>query len=111
MVFRKTPEGRPYLVSSPPLLKSSSTDAGVAQVSSQLPHFDYNISHDADWVVMGWTSSATSQARVGIDVMRLWNPWSDTTLDDFYKGIEEYVSLSSRSLSHVLMVQFTAHHQ
>jgi phosphopantetheinyl transferase len=104
MIFRKTPEGRPYLVSPPSSRAWSSTDVHCPQVSSQLPRFDYNISHDADWVVMGWTWSDTDQARIGIDVMKLRNPWSDTTLDDFYQGIQEYVSLSSRSLVRVLTV-------
>lgn len=58
------------------------------------PHLDYNVSHDSNWVVMGWTQGAEMR-RVGVDVMRVGIPWKGETVDQFIEGLQEQVRCSA----------------
>lgn len=59
--------------------------------------FDYNVSHDSDLVAVASLASPTlPQRRVGIDIMRIRNPWDDTTLSEFVEGIAEQVCPSAQ---------------
>ena len=47
------------------------------QIHDHVPAaFDYNVSHDSDWVILFWSKVAT---RVGVDVMRIRIPWEGET--------------------------------
>ncbi|GAA5821404.1 hypothetical protein JCM3770_003507 [Rhodotorula araucariae] len=77
LTFAKSERGRPYLF----------------QAHSASPVLDFNTSHDSDLVV---TASLLSphppQSHIGIDVMRIRNPWEDTSIADFIDGIAEQLT-------------------
>ncbi|GAA5845494.1 hypothetical protein JCM9279_003053 [Rhodotorula babjevae] len=91
--FQKSERGRPYLE---PSEQSTWT-------------YDYNTSHDGELVVVashgpspsasphGPPSSTMSSPRVGVDVMRIKNPWDGTSTDEFISGVAE--QLAPRELS------------
>ncbi|GAA5819999.1 hypothetical protein JCM11251_005440 [Rhodosporidiobolus azoricus] len=79
--FEKGERGRPSAIS-----KFSS--------SAPLP-IDYNVSHDSDLVAVASLPS-WGKARVGVDVMRIRNPWDGCSIDDFVEGISEQLTPSER---------------
>ncbi|GAA5996538.1 holo-[acyl-carrier-protein] synthase [Rhodotorula paludigena] len=77
LTFARTERGRPYLT-EPSLLAST---------------FDYNVSHDSDLVAVASLASSTlPQCRVGIDIMRIRNPWDGTNPSEFIDGIAEQLT-------------------
>ncbi|BGP40157.1 hypothetical protein JCM10449v2_004115 [Rhodotorula kratochvilovae] len=57
------------------------------------PVLDLNTSHDADLIVVASLLSPTSPpTRIGVDVMRIRNPWEGTSISDFIDGIAEQLT-------------------
>ncbi|KAM0748960.1 4'-phosphopantetheinyl transferase [Meredithblackwellia eburnea MCA 4105] len=77
--FAKSVLGRPYAVHS-----------------SLSPFFDYNISHDNDWVFLGWSDSENIKS-VGVDVMRIKIPWEGETVDQFVRGLADQLTTSEKA--------------
>ncbi|TIA71416.1 hypothetical protein E3P91_02606 [Wallemia ichthyophaga] len=76
--FGATPENRPFY--------SNPVD---------IPVSDYNVSHDGDYVLIGYTLSHNS--RIGVDVTRLALP-RNTTHEEFYQAFETQMH-SSESIN------------
>ncbi|TIB69252.1 4'-phosphopantetheinyl transferase [Wallemia mellicola] len=66
--FGATPENRPFYTSP-----------------ENIPVSDYNVSHDGDYVLIGYTCSPNS--RIGVDITRLALP-RNTTHEEFYEAFE-----------------------
>lgn len=81
--IQRTTSGRPFLVC---FLSRCASLTGL-QVNSTL-ELDFNISHDSDWVALGWMRG---KGRIGIDVMRLLVPWDGESVDGFIEGLHEQV--------------------
>ncbi|KPV74640.1 uncharacterized protein RHOBADRAFT_44154 [Rhodotorula graminis WP1] len=91
--FRKSERGRPYLERSEPPEHA----------------YDYNTSHDGELVAVvsvleprpastsPFPGSTAPSPRVGVDVMRIRNPWDGTSVDEFVSGVAE--QLAPRELS------------
>ena len=75
--FNKTSQGRPY---------PSTPDLTFA--------FDFNISHDSDWVVCISQCGALDDElpTLGVDVMRLAIPWEDSTNADLFETMRDLMS-------------------
>ena len=75
--FDKTSQGRPYLCTP---------DLSFA--------FDFNVSHDSDWVVYISHSGAldVDLPTLGVDVMRLVIPWADSTNDELFVTMRDLMS-------------------
>lgn len=64
-----------------------------SQIHPKLPlNFDYNVSHDSNWVVLAWLPPNSTATRVGVDVMRVGIPWEGETVDQFVEGLQDQVS-------------------
>lgn len=76
--FRKTPHGRPYLF------------------TPSLPFFtfDFNVSHDNEWVVCVAHSSQPSVPvpQLGVDVIKLALPWPGSTVTDLFETMQELMT-------------------
>ncbi|GAA5824666.1 hypothetical protein JCM5353_000797 [Sporobolomyces roseus] len=82
--FEKTERDRPYAY-HPSLLPNAFS-------------FDYNTSHDSNLTVVGTLPRSGADDRIGIDVMRIRNPWDGTTVDEFVEGIGEQLTAKERSI-------------
>ncbi|BGP16405.1 hypothetical protein JCM10213_004038 [Rhodosporidiobolus nylandii] len=84
--FAKTPSGRPY-----------ATHPSYSLTSTAF--VDYNVSHDSDVVVAASRLSDTADGpvRVGVDVMRVVNPWEGCSVAEFVEGIGEQLAPAERS--------------
>lgn len=103
VTFQTDSHGRPSLVSRPshilPCHRSELTRPHSASRQAQPildPPMDYNISHDGDWVVMGWSHGVG--AAVGVDVMRLGLPNGIKNADELVEALEEQVSTTSSKI-------------
>lgn len=57
--------------------------------------FDFNTSHDSNLVAVATLKrDGNSKRRIGVDVMKVRNPWEGTTTDEFLEGISAQVHLS-----------------
>ncbi|GAA5886053.1 hypothetical protein JCM6882_004246 [Rhodosporidiobolus microsporus] len=85
--FAKTERGRPF--------------AATTTSPEPLP-VDYNVSHDANCVIVASvlpTGEGAAQ-RVGVDVMQVVNPWVGSSVDEFVGGIgEQLTPAEQRALS------------
>lgn len=61
------------------------------------PTFEFNVSHDSEWIVLGAIGPKDKGAqRIGVDVMRVAVPWEDETVDGFIAGLAEQVRVLER---------------
>ncbi|GAA6016666.1 hypothetical protein JCM11491_000200 [Sporobolomyces phaffii] len=105
IAFEKTPTGRPY---ARPKVFAPSPPAATAAAGACRPDFafdDYNVSHDSDLVAVATVPTTTTTTngavpRVGIDVMRIANPWPGATVAEFVAGISDQV-LSERERTRI----------
>ncbi|GAA6038150.1 hypothetical protein JCM8097_005761 [Rhodosporidiobolus ruineniae] len=60
--------------------------------------FDYNASHDSDLIAVASLADIVddSSPNVGIDVMRIRNPWQGSSVDEFVEGIGEQLTSAER---------------
>ncbi|GAA5869768.1 hypothetical protein JCM3774_003843 [Rhodotorula dairenensis] len=77
IAFRKAARGRPELI--------------LARGAN--PRFDFNVSHDNDLVAVASVAfPQETPMRVGVDIMRIKDPWEDTALDELIEGLAEHLS-------------------
>ncbi|GAA5965390.1 hypothetical protein JCM3765_004881 [Sporobolomyces pararoseus] len=81
LVFQKSPYGRPYAV------------------QHSLPRFpiDFNVTHDSNLIAVATVLCDNLEGRrVGIDLMKIRNPWEGTTIEEFVQGIADQLTKTER---------------
>jgi 4'-phosphopantetheinyl transferase len=68
--FERTPQGKPYLA----------LDAGESAGPVATEHFNFNVSHAGEWVVL----AAETTHLIGVDVMKVELRGSNPSLDQFF---------------------------
>ncbi|GAA6061477.1 hypothetical protein JCM10212_002556 [Sporobolomyces blumeae] len=84
--FDKTETGRPYATQGP--------------LPAEPVPLDYNVSHDSDWVAVGSRplhAGPSVHFKIGVDVMRVRNPWDGTTTREFYEGVAQQLTPRERT--------------
>ncbi|ORY89471.1 4'-phosphopantetheinyl transferase superfamily [Leucosporidium creatinivorum] len=75
LAFGRSSKGRPFAI------------------HPELPsNFDYNVSHDSNWIVLASLPPSSAATRVGVDVMRVRIPWEGETVNQFVEGLKDQLT-------------------